>query len=193
MRKGNVHTMPISLPSGYVLLAYIQSSGTQYVNTGFRPNHNTKMEIQYQTAQSTACGVAVADQAWKSNGFGIWANCAAYGTEVYQNAVLHGADPITAIFEKNKLYKDGSLFWTASVQTFQCPADMTLCALNRNGGMSEYTSMKLYYCKIWDNGTLIRDFVPCISDSGAVGLYDLIGKKFYGNAGTGVFTGSEVP
>ena len=52
--------------------------------------------------------------------------------------------------------------------------------------------MNLYSCQIYDNGTLVRDFVPCINGSGEVGLYDLVGKQFYGNAGTGVFTGSEV-
>lgn len=31
-------------------------------------------------------------------------------------------------------------------------------------------------------------FVPCISPSGAVGLYDLMSDEFYGNAGSGAFT-----
>lgn len=52
--------------------------------------------------------------------------------------------------------------------------------------------MRVYWFKIYDNGTLARDFVPCIKDDGEVGLYDLVRKQFYGNAGTGVFTGSEV-
>ena len=43
-----------------------------------------------------------------------------------------------------------------------------------------------------DNGTLIRDFVPCLSDTDGVGLFDLVESKFYGNAGTGSFIGSEV-
>ena len=52
--------------------------------------------------------------------------------------------------------------------------------------------MKLYSCQIYDNDVLVRDFVPCIKDDGEVGLYDIVGQQFYGNAGTGVFTGSEV-
>ena len=52
--------------------------------------------------------------------------------------------------------------------------------------------MALYYCRIFDGDTLLRDYIPCINASGAVGLYDLVGRQFYGNAGTGAFTGSEV-
>ena len=32
----------MSLPSGYTPLEYIKSSGTQYINTGFNPNQNTR-------------------------------------------------------------------------------------------------------------------------------------------------------
>ena len=32
-----------TLPEGYTLLKYIESSGTQYINTGFNPNQNTRL------------------------------------------------------------------------------------------------------------------------------------------------------
>ena len=53
---------------------------------------------------------------------------------------------------------------------------------------------RLYYFKIYDNGTLVRDYVPVkrISD-GAIGLYDKVNKLFYGNDGTDSFgAGPEV-
>ena len=54
-------------------------------------------------------------------------------------------------------------------------------------------SMQLYSCQIYDNGTLIRDFVPSQDPTGNVGLYDLVGAQFYGNAGTGAFVaGPEI-
>ena len=33
----------MSLPSGYKRLEYIQSSGTQYIDTGFKHNQNTRV------------------------------------------------------------------------------------------------------------------------------------------------------
>lgn len=45
---------------------------------------------------------------------------------------------------------------------------------------------RMYYCKIYDNDILVRDFIPAIRDSdGKAGLYDLVTNQFYTNAGTG--------
>lgn len=52
--------------------------------------------------------------------------------------------------------------------------------------------MVLYYCRIYDGNTIIRGYIPCKNAGGAVGLYDLIGQKFYGNAGSGSFTAGPV-
>ena len=48
--------------------------------------------------------------------------------------------------------------------------------------------MKLYYMEIYDNGTLVRYFVPCVRESdGEIGLYDIVNQKFYANEGEGSF------
>ena len=53
--------------------------------------------------------------------------------------------------------------------------------------------IKLYSCQIYDNGTLVRDFVPCQTTDGTIGLWDDVNSVFYGNAGTGTFTaGPEI-
>ena len=48
MRKGDTHTPPGSiLPSGYTELAYIQSSGTQYVDSGITINSTTYKKYRF--------------------------------------------------------------------------------------------------------------------------------------------------
>ena len=42
-------------------------------------------------------------------------------------------------------------------------------------------------------GRLVRDFVPCRDPSGRPGLWDRVGARFYTNAGTGEFVGSDEP
>lgn len=42
-----------------------------------------------------------------------------------------------------------------------------------------------------DNGILTRDYVPCINADGKAGMFDKIGKQFYGNDGEGEFIVSE--
>lgn len=52
--------------------------------------------------------------------------------------------------------------------------------------------MALYYCRIYDGNTIIRDYIPCIGPTGTAGLYDLVGGKFYGNSGSGSFAAGPV-
>ena len=53
--------------------------------------------------------------------------------------------------------------------------------------------MSIYYCKIYNNGTLVRDFVPMkntTTDAGA--MYDMVTGHIFGNSGSGNFTCGSV-
>ena len=184
----------MSLPKGYTRLEYIQSGGTQYVDTEFTPNQNTSVRIKFATTQSGSYCILGCDAAWKSTGIGIWPANAEFGDNVAGASVfsVNTGDATDAFFDKGVLYVNDTQVWSAT-GTFTAPCTLTLFALNRSGSVIEHSTTKLYYCQLYDNGTLVRDFVPCINDSGEVGLYDLVGRKFFGNAGTGEFiAGPEV-
>ena len=57
-----------------------------------------------------------------------------------------------------------------------------------SAGNTFFAKMKVYSAKVDIDGTIQRDLVPCIriSDS-KPGMYDLVGRQFYTNAGTGEF------
>lgn len=49
---------------------------------------------------------------------------------------------------------------------------------------------KVYFLKMKENGVLVRDFVPVKRNSdGAIGMYDLVGKKFYTSPNGVAFSG----
>ena len=55
------------------------------------------------------------------------------------------------------------------------------------------SQIKIYSAKIYQNGSLVRDFIPCKNAAGIIGLWDDVNSVFYQNAGSGVFTaGPEV-
>ncbi len=92
--------------------------------------------------------------------------------------------------DKNKVYVDGILENTFTSATFSCTQNALLFARknNANGALQERSKMRLYNCKLWDNGTLIRNFIPCYRNSDKeAGLYDLVNNVFYTNQGTGSF------
>lgn len=190
-----------SLPSGYQQVEYIQSSGTQYIDTGFQPNQNTRVVAdanvttitQYMSvfgASDSAGGsdavVPVYDGS--SSGAYFWGNSSA-SFSTSGNAGRHVVDA-----NKNNLSIDGVQKASAAATSFVCDHSLYLFAYNAAGDAGNKCSMQLYSCQIYDNGTLVRDFVPCYRTSDNVaGLYDTAQGAFYTNAGTGSFSvGSNV-
>ena len=178
------------LPSGYTEREYIQSSGTQYINTGLTANGNTCVEIDFSFNNAGApfgC--------WDSGStnkfiplFGVGGKVyVSYGTQQKQVA---GSwyDRTFVKFDKNVFSVNGGAIATFNYESFQSTNTMYLFAWNNAGSVANHATMYLYSCKIYDNGTLVRDFVPCTNASGTAGLYDLVNSQFYGNAGSGTLT-----
>ena len=76
--------------------------------------------------------------------------------------------------------------------TFQAPCNMTLFALNNAGTIRWHICAKLYSCQIYDNGTLIRDYIPVQRQDGTVGLLDQVNFVFYPDAAGGNFLAGPV-
>lgn len=82
---------------------------------------------------------------------------------------------------------------TYDEQTFQLGYTAFLGADNNGGSVAGITPMRTYSCQIYDNDSLIRDFIPVLDNEGTACLYDQVGETYYYNAGTGSFTaGPEV-
>lgn len=190
------------LPSGYTQVEYIQSSGTQFIDTGFAPNNNTRVVMDVQPLSvsspedSTVAMLFGARTAATSNNYAFAINFDKMRTD-YNNAydLVFSADPLSRVtIDKNKesTTVDAEILSYANAP-FQAPVNLTLFALNHNGTVKWKASAKLYYCMIYDNGTLIRNYVPCVDPSGVAGLYDLINLEFYTSAGTDAFSvGPEI-
>ena len=183
----------MALPSGYSQLRYIQSSGTQYIDTGFKPNNNTRVVMDVQAVGTS--GTYFAFGARESNAsksfcffhYEGWSADYQSNTQRKTVAGINYTDRMQIDFDKTTCTVNGkSVSFTAA--TFQCPVTMHLFAVNTNGTISGMIAAKLFACKIYDNGTLVRDCVPAMDSSGTVGLYDLVNNTFYANAGTGSFT-----
>lgn len=182
------------LPEGYAEVQYIQSAGTQWIDTGFKPNQNTRIKmdcnvIGFNSGDAFLFGARIAS--------GNTAFCLAADDAntrwfaLYGNAVQNPTGTCTGKhsidFNQNVLTLDEKNF-TFAKTTFQSSYNLLLFATITNGNVdSQRGKMAVYSCQIYDNGNLIRDFVPCVDPTGNAGLYDLVDGKFYGNAGTGVF------
>ena len=186
------------LPDGYTQLEYIQSSGSQYINTGFKPNQDTKISITVDFPLSGTAWLYGGRTSAGSNSLGFLCEGGNHYRFDYASSINELATKPTGKFtidsDKNKCYINGELVFTATYTTFTSPVNMYIFNNNNNGSLSGGSSAKLYNCSIYDNGVLIRSFIPCKNASGTVGLYDSVNNQFYQNAGSGTFiAGPEVP
>ena len=181
-----------NLPAGYTQLAYIQSSGTQYVNTDIIPSNSIDMNVKFQLneAQETG-GIVSAEETWGTNMYSVDVWACRYNTTYKTNSFAADTD-YTIRVEEGNFYINGELYFSGNAGNFAATIPLTIFAVNRGTYCNEYVKARLYSFKIYDNGNLVRDYVPCINDSGAVGLFDLTERKFYGNDGTGAFGAGDV-
>ena len=172
--------------SDYNVVEYIESTGTQYIDTGLTMEKSTtmRMEISAQlTSNGNWAGVNGYMQHQASLGGGnkglfvVDYNGNTHIENVYFNDVLKYNQDWTSAYSgaKNKVAVIGmgnaeNTWWT-------------------NISANKYAQIgKWYYIKVYRSGTLVRDYVPCVRNSdGVAGLYDKVENKFYTNSGTGSF------
>lgn len=201
---------PTILPSGYTQLEYIKCEGAQYINTGFIPTGNTRLILDFQLdrkdGQALFCGGRTAasgsDPVSYTAFFGNSAGTIRrdyYGTSKTTTKSWNAGDRI--VFDANKnittINGDSTLLSDFTLNTsstsimpivlfttcYQASSDSSITLSNSN-----WAYYKVFSCKIYDNDTLARNFLPAKNSSGTLGLYDTVNSKFYTNAGTGTFT-----
>lgn len=82
-------------------------------------------------------------------------------------------------------YNNGGLTHTWGTSLF--------CVFNNQAKTSQirFIEAKLYYFKLFVEGTLVRDMIPCVNPNNVVGLYDLVNDVFYSSPNGAEFVAGE--
>ena len=190
-----------SLPSGYTAVEYLQSSGTQYINTDFTPSYDFEINVDLEMPPVTAQSDFYLFGSTKTNSnaaYALGGYNSLYHTE-YGTTAAHFFTSASFSGKSHINYHNGLISITDGTTTLsadlsaQAHTTSTLpfyifCNYNSDIGAQGKASFKLYNFAIKSYGITVRYFVPCIRNSDSVaGLYDLIYGQFYTNAGTGTF------
>ena len=187
-------------------LAYLESTETQYIDTGFIPNTNTKTElyvggISADTFPTTSGGWFVGSRtAYMSQGFGTYYNpgeqrlYGAFGNQQISVSVpstaFYGKDHLFTI-DKSGLYLDGSKKISFN-NSFNGKYPLWLFTINLAGSRANVMRFKLFYFKVWDNNNLVRDMIPVLDWSNIPCMYDKVSGELFYNQGTGDFLYAEI-
>ena len=183
------------LPEQYQQVEYIESTGTQYINTNYTPVENDDINIEKVKNTGTGCLFSAGNSTnqlillassstnyyWKYFAAG---NATAFFTEELSNfstiSIANGSISI------NNVVKASS--------TYAGTVDTTIQLFRRVNGES-YATASIGRFTITNGNKTKLDLIPCyrISDN-EVGMYDLVSNTFYTNAGTGTFNkGNNTP
>ena len=191
---------------GYTPLEYIESTGTQYIDTKLQPTSSTTFEMRYKLTEkptgSTVFGV-LGSSAGARLCFGLYSSGvnAAYASASLANYAVTGQPDTnihTATLKGKTYYIDGRSA-RSFTQTWSGTAyALYLFAYNNAGSVLNPGELRIYSCSFKNvidaNGNTVNaEFVPCRGPSGEIGLYETVSGKFFGNAATGdAFTAGPV-
>lgn len=181
------------ISSELVELEYIESTGTQYIDTGIKASKTLKVEADIDVSLASGWVMILGD--YTSGSYFAWWRQnttihAYYGSKNKTLAELTGKRKYISNNTNNIWSIDTSqITVTPNSSDFSKNGNNLYLFSVNNGGNYNKASMKLYSCKIYDNGTLVRNFIPVKTTTNIYGLWDKINKVFYKNAGTGTFTG----
>lgn len=198
----------IAIPSEYQKVEYIQSSGTQYIDTGVKVSTNNKitMDVQFDDASymqlnggyytykegETSYTIRNDIGVTSSGMFFMGASSTSITTNVTADTNRHTfmVDATTGEWSIDGV---GGSVAPASHSDY----DVNVLIGARSGRKASgaivdstyYCEEKIYDVRIYTSGILARAFVPCYRKSDdKPGLYDMMSNTFYTNDGTGEFT-----
>lgn len=196
------------LPVEYQEVEYIESTGTQYIDTDVNVSTNNKiiMDLQFTDAtyQQINGGYYIYRPSSTSytvrNDIGV----ASTGMFFMGASTTSITTDVTADTNRHTFMIDATTGeWSIDDVSGSVPPtthsdyEVTLLIGARRGrnvngrilAPATYCEEKIYNVKIYTSGNLVRDFIPCYRKSDdVIGLYDLVNDAFYTNAGTGTFT-----
>lgn len=177
-------------------IEYLQSSGTQYIDTGVKVTSDPRaiVELMQVTAEdsdywgNTFPGAYVNTDGMFSahffyGGITVWR----YGNNRYQC----GTEWSVGANKKFKIETGRMLILNDGEQSYDMGYDFVYSPDQKNVDIfrsreTSYSSWKLYTFKLYDAGELVRDYIPVrVGTTGY--LYDKVSGELFGNQGTGDF------
>lgn len=204
-----------SLPLSYTLLDYIQSSGSQYIDTKRVPNNNDIIEQKFQKLGSTQTTCSWYGSMPSSTtilpriGIGSFSNQGVptlFAGSNYTGSIgVADTNVHTLRFQATGIKEltytlDGVTSVNVpakSINMFEPAIELTSYLFARHGtnGVQVYDNegTKIYYHREYlANGTLVLNMIPVRRNSDNVlGMYDLVSGQFFTNQGAGDFVAGD--
>lgn len=191
------------LPFGYQRIEYLESTGTQYIDTGIFPSNinNVKANMSFSTLGTLnyilgarlSGGLALGYILYSSAHQGITMYPGAWPEQGESNVIENKVYNINAsIGSLSTLQVDGVEVVSYNTPTLQSGDNSFYIFALHGPGAEYFASARLYSMLLYKNNELVASYIPCRRNSDSVlGVYDLVSGNFLTKQGTGDFTAGD--
>lgn len=168
-------------------LLYIESNGTQYIDTGILATVTTDYEFVGSITETAKTGWIAGAPTWvgvhkKANTVAVTQNSTGH---IYQTVDI--GEVFTIGLFGNKAYFNG-IETNTLAKRYNSTLTLFLFAYHHTNGTGTInTAIRMYGFKIYDNEKLVRDFIPVLDKDNQPCLYDKVSEELFYNQGTGEF------
>ena len=182
------------LPDGYTKVDYLQSTGTQYIDTGRKLTQDSDITIDFMIVGEKNRDAAIfgSRESASKNNLGLFQN---------RNPNVFSGDfseypkyrfTMALSLNRTKIRMNKTGVWVndilrtswSNVANFETPTNGLIFDVGNNSWTGNKAIMRLYS---YTNGDA-QKLVPCLDSDGVPCMYDLISKTTFYNQGSGSFT-----
>lgn len=197
------------LPSGYTRLNYLESTGTQYIDTDVILD-TSKLTIEIdiiicklpskgkwatitatQTGSYARGGNIQLYSMGKTQSFSTGGNISADKGLIWGDTNLNTMYRYCVTWDDDKKTIKGSMNGIEKYFNFSgtivTNLSLFLFAKNTMGILTELSEAKIFDLKIYKDNTIVRNFVPALDTANKPCLYDTVSKQPFYNQGAGEF------
>lgn len=184
------------LPAGYIELEYLESTGTQYIDTGIVPDNLTGLWELSSKRLYTEDYVSSGARNSQTRFYGY---CAArspivsYGRGAYtysSYSITNWDDYVDYkhnYLNNRKIVANGTVLASNIITISGITSHIIMFGFtNSTGGITKCRS-RIKYLKLTQDNKLVRDYVPALDPNGRPCMFDLVSKTPFYNEGTGEF------
>lgn len=180
------------LPIGYKRLEYVESDGTNHIDTGVIGKNGLSCEGRISFVVVPYDSTFIGSRKYGGDtrlyllhyyqkptyGYGKYFQC---GTAAKANTIYDFATTLKV--GEQRFTWNGEVIGTNNLTNeLDTGYTMYIFALNQGNIQKLPTKGRLYYLKIWDNDVLVRDYIPCMNKEGVCGLWDKVNSTFNSSA-----------
>ena len=181
------------LPEGYTALEYIQSSGTQYIDTGRKLTQDSDITIDFSIVGTIkrSAGIFGSRESASKNNLALFQDVTDILAGDFSEYQKHRFTTASSL-ERTKIRMNKAGVWVndilqkswSDVADFETPTNGLIFNVGNNNWTNNKAVMRLYS---YTDGSA-QQLVPCLDADGVPCLYDLISKTTLYNQGAGSFT-----